>query len=175
MNYSRAIHTLHNSLKISVNIFKKFVIMLYEKYKLVKPKQKSPKDELYSEIKAVDRRIDKVLKDYRKCKKNYAKCKNNPIIADVKISKSFDNKINDLVAQVNYEFDNLNYIFYSLDSALNTSISELNTFKSALDTSIIADYDAAEGKLAIINSKLESIEAYCEYIHFCMNSHNIPG
>lgn len=110
--------------------------------------------ELYSAIKAADRRIDNVLKDY-------TKCKNNAILADVKVSESFDNEINDLIAKVKYEFDYLNYIFYTLDSGL--------------DTSIISQYDTAEGKLAIINSKLEFIEAYCEFIRFCVNSHRISG
>lgn len=151
MNYSRAIHTLLNSLKISVNIFKYLVIILYTSHKLVKPYKKMSSTELYSAIKAADRRIDNVLKDY-------TKCKNNAILADVIVSETFDNEINDLIAQVKYEFDYLNYIFYALDSGL--------------DTSMIANYDTAEGKLATINSKLEFIEAYCEFIRFCLNSHN---
>ena len=193
MNYFRAIHTLHNSLKILVNIFKDLVIMLCERYKLIKPKQKSPKDELYSYIKTADRRIDKILKDYAKCQKDYTKrknnaiCKNNPIrrnnviISNVKIGKPFDNEINNLVGQVKYEFDDLNHIFYSLDSVLNTSMSTLDHAMSTLDHAMSmldhamnADYNTAKRKLVIVNNKLDSIEDYCEYTRFA-NSHNIYG
>ncbi len=100
--------------------------------------------ELCSAINLAEMRIDYALKEY-------TQCKNAAFLAGTK----WDEEMTRLINKVKDEYDCL----FDIASAL----------KFGLDSSVITQYDTAEGRLAIIQNNLEVIENYCSAIRISLN------
>lgn len=107
--------------------------------------------ELYDAIKLAGTRINQAWEEYKRCKANV-------IFVGKTVCEEHDKEINHTIAGVRKEYDYLLDVFYALE------------FK--LDPSVIAEYDAAEGRLNKIKKDLDFIESYSKFIRFCLKSEN---
>ena len=100
--------------------------------------------DLCSKINLAEMRIDYALKEYKQCK-------DSAFLAGTK----WDEEMTRLINKVKDEYDCL----FGIASLL----------KFGIDSSVIEQYDTAEGRLAIIQNNLEVIETYCQAIRISLN------